>query len=850
MEKASEKKEVWLEGADCNASPTRRPPGCLSLHREPRGTHNVPMNTGHDNQPSGAAHARGEIHDGFILQAGYRIEAGRAVVHCHGVLNTGATFVLRDTRVQPHFFIAKRDLPVAIRQTQLRCAPTPMCGLRGEVLVRVDVDTPTDATTARDRLHAVGVGTFEADVRLAQQFLIERGVKGACRISGAAARGTSGQWTFDNALVTPGEFVPTLRVLSFDIETDPKAERLLAISLHGCGGDEVLVLEPAGFTSPADCTPCRDEGEIIRRFCALVRLLDPDVLTGWNVIDFDLTVLARIAQRCKEPFELGRVPGVTRLRKAEGFWGRSEANVPGRLVLDGIAQLHGAFIRMDSYALDAVARSVLGVGKTIHGTDRAAEIERRFREDRPAFVEYARTDARLVSEILEKLQLVDLAVRRSRLTGMTPDRVNASIASFDFLYLEQLHRRGRVAPSVGATDLANGGGEARVPQAGGHVLDSCPGLYPNVLVFDFKSLYPSIIRTFNLDPLAFVAPLDGAARGSTDDCIEAPNGARFQREPGILPGMLDELFPRREAAKRTGDANTSQAIKILMNSCYGVLGTPACRFHNPAIANAITSFGKALLLWSKDWFERTGLDVLYGDTDSLFVRSGAADGVAARTLGAQLAPELTAALGKYIEQQWRVQSRLELEFEKVYLRLLLPSVRANSQGVRAKNEGARKRYVGLLMKPHGDPTLEFTGMEVVRRDWTDLAKNVQRELYARLFADREVADYLAQIVREVRAGEHDDLLVYRKGLRKAVADYTENTPPHVAAARKMTEQPGRLIEYLVTISGPEPIGDVHHAIDREHYVDKQIRPVAEPVLALLGLDFAHAIGDARQIELF
>ena len=168
----------------------RRPPGCLSLHREPRGTHNVPMNTGQDNQPSGAAHARGEIHDGFILQAGYRIEAGRAVVHCHGVLNTGATFLLRDTRVQPHFFIAKRDLPVAMRQTQLRCAPTPMCGLRGEVLVRVDVGTPTDA------------------------FLIERNVKGACRISGAAARGTSGQWTFDNALVTPGEFVPTLRVLS------------------------------------------------------------------------------------------------------------------------------------------------------------------------------------------------------------------------------------------------------------------------------------------------------------------------------------------------------------------------------------------------------------------------------------------------------------------------------------------------------------------------------------------------------------------------------------------------------------------------------------------------------------
>ena len=109
--------------------------------------------------------------------------------------------------------------------------------------------------------------------------------------------------------------------------------------------------------------------------------------------------------------------------------------------------------------------------------------------------------------------------------------------------------------------------------------------------------------------------------------------------------MLDGLFPRREAAKRAGDANTSQAIKILMNSCYGVLGTSACRFHNPAIANAITGFGKALLLWSKAWFESSGYEVLYGDTDSLFVHAGAMDGMAAGALGAPLARDLTGALG-------------------------------------------------------------------------------------------------------------------------------------------------------------------------------------------------------------
>ena len=86
--------------------------------------------------------------------------------------------------------------------------------------------------------------------------------------------------------------------------------------------------------------------------------------------------------------------------------------------------------------------------------------------------------------------------------------------------------------------------------------------------------------------------------------------------------MLDELFPRREAAKKAGDDVASNAIKILMNSFYGVLGTPACRFYNPALANSITGTGREMLLWSKAWFEAAGFQVLYGDTDSLFVESG------------------------------------------------------------------------------------------------------------------------------------------------------------------------------------------------------------------------------------
>ena len=180
---------------------------------------------------------------------------------------------------------------------------------------------------------------------------------------------------------------------------------------------------------------CADEKAALELFCERVRSFDPDVLTGWNTIDFDLTALQRIAARVRHPFELGRDAGAMKLRKAEGYFGSGQANVPGRLVLDGIDLLRGAFVRMDDYSLDAVAREVLGEGKAVAGDvrDRVAEIQHNYAHDLPAFALYARTDARLAFEIVAKLNLVPLAFARSALTGMTPDRVAASIASFDFL---------------------------------------------------------------------------------------------------------------------------------------------------------------------------------------------------------------------------------------------------------------------------------------------------------------------------------------------------------------------------------------------------------------------------------
>ncbi len=767
---------------------------------------------------------------GFVLQPTYRIHHGKPVVHLYGRLESGASFLLRDDRERPHFFIPRR-LEAEARTLGVRTlVPTDRVALDGERVSRVELALPGDTPELRDRLLGAGIRCYEADVRFALRYLMDRGVRGALHLRGEGRLRPGLGWVLDRPEVRPARWVPELSLLSIDIETDPKARRLLSIALVGCGVSEVLLLTPPGWECPPEAQPFASERELLAAFCRRVVELDPDLLTGWSVIDFDLTVLARMGAEWKVPLNLGRDGAALRLRPRQGFRASIEATIPGRLVLDGIELVRGAFVRMEEHSLDFVARKVLGRGKSLAGVERAEEILRRFRHDRPALVEYNRRDAELVLAILSKLELVPLAVERSLLTGMPLDRVSASIASFDFLYLGELGRRGVVAPSVDAD------APIEVATGGGHVLEPLPGLYRQVAVFDFKSLYPSLIRTFEIDPLGFVGL-------HTEGAIVAPNGASFRREKGILSGLLDGLFAERENAKRAGNAVAANAVKILMNSFYGVLGTPACRFYNPAIANAITSFGREILLWTKARIEARGHAVLYGDTDSLFVVATAEDLEASKRLAAALVEVINRELAAHIAATWQVESRLELQFERLYSWLHLLSVRHGAGG-------ARKRYAGWVDDEAGGRVV-FTGLESVRRDATELAKDVQKGLYERLFTGQPVEDYLRGVVEALRAGQLDDRLLYRKALRKPPEEYTSTTPPHVAAARKLASVPRRgLISYRMTVAGPEPEGELRHALDYQHYLDKQVRPVAEPVLAVLGLDFDRVLGEDRQMGLF
>jgi DNA polymerase-2 len=369
---------------------------------------------------------------------------------------------------------------------------------------------------------------------------------------------------------------------------------------------------------------------------------------------------------------------------------------------------------------------------------------------------------------------------------------------------------------------------------GGLVLDAVPGLHRNVCVFDFRSLYPSLVRTFNVDPCTWVPDADAGV-----SVIRTPSGACFRRDDeGILPALVGELWDERARCRAAGDAVGAQVTKILMNSLFGVLGSPASRLFAPPVANAITLAGQWVIRTTARAAEAHGARVVYGDTDSLFVVLDEADTARAAERGRRLRATLEAEVGAAVAREFATTSRLELAFAKVYAHLFMPELRGGG--------ASKKRYAGLV-----DDALEIVGLEAVRRDWSLVARRFQRELLTRVLREEPVDGFVRDFVTALRAGACDAELVLRTAIRKPLASYVRTTPPHVQAARKAGLGDGGIVRWVMTTSGPEVVDGTTAPPDHAWYVTHQLQPIADAVLRFVpGATFADLAGLRRQLDLF
>lgn len=705
--------------------------------------------------------------------------------------------------------------------------PVELLTLEGNPVDALYFHSQRDQQQLASQLKAAQIRVYESDIRPVERFLMERFITSSCLLSGQPQQ-RQAYIEYSNPKLKTTNYHPKLSSVSFDIETDDMHGPIYSIA--AIYRDRNKHQQQQIFYLPAPEAPAlsdetlsvisyTSEKSMLQGFFNWIREYDPDLILGWNVVNFDLNYLQQRCRQLQIKFDLGRGTENCSILQPQSSQQVAIPRIPGRVVLDGIDTLKSATWSFESFSLDYVARELLGKGKLIdHTQDKVAEIQRMYRQDPDALLRYNLEDAQLVFDIFDHAGLFEFAIERARLTGLTMDRVGGSVAAFDYLYLPRLHRHGYVARDIGDSNDV-------VSSPGGYVLDSEPGLYNNVLVLDFKSLYPSIIRTFRIDPLGLAQP--------GEDPIPGFSGGEFSRTESILPEIITQLWSARDEAKQRKDTPLSQAIKIIMNSFYGVLGTPGCRFFSPKLASSITRRGHEIIHRSKEQIEFAGFKVIYGDTDSLFVLLGDDyDEQESKQIGQHLAKQLNHWWSEHIEKEFHIPSYLEIEFETHYSRFVMPTIRGSEKG-------SKKRYAGLIQD--GDDTrMVFKGLETVRTDWTPLARRFQRELYRRVFMQLPYREYIRETAEQLMRGELDGELIYRKRLKRRLDDYIKNVPPHVQAARKLsTSQLKNLgwIEYYISINGPEPDLCLESPLDYEHYLSKQIKPIADGILYFLDENF-------------
>jgi DNA polymerase-2 len=771
-----------------------------------------------------------ETADIFLLNDNWLDVGNKHILKYWGISNEYGPVEITITNSYPLFFIRRETVLTALKFPYTR-KNVELKNFISEPVDAIYFNTQRDLQAAAESLRAMMIPVYETDIDPARRYMMERNIYAQVLLTGQGTK--EGQYIqFINPVMKPAEVEPEFKVLSLDIETGTDGS-IYSIALDFRSKTEMkqIVFIRSGENNISENNKenklnlilCKTESVLLESFVKYFREIDPDIIIGWHVIGFDLMMLENRSRENNINFNIARKGNVVLKKKVRGGY---FASIPGRIVLDGPISLRTAFYSFEDFSLETVSQELLGTGKTITTEkDKGEEIDRLFREDKLKLAEYNLNDTILVSEIFQKTGIINQNVKRAQLSGLMIDHLGMMTAAFDHFLLPKIHRDGLVAPDV--KDI-----EPEGQAAGGYVIEPVPGIYENVVVLDFKSLYPSIILTFKIDPISRLF--------NDIEPITTPHGYKFSSVKHHLPERIASLLEQRTYAKKNKDRYLSQAIKILMNSFYGVMGSYGCRFYHPDLPNAITSTGQWLLLGSKDYLEKKGYKVLYGDTDSLFVKIKDDEAIDPVINGGIIARDLNLYWKERLRTDFKVDSYLEIEYEKFYSKFVLTQSRGSESG-------AKKRYAGLLDQD-GQQKIEFVGMESVRSDWTKLAKDFQAELYDRIFNDKEIENWIVDLVVSLKEGKLNDKLIYRKRLRKDLDDYIKNVPPQVKAAR-MLDDKSSTVKYVITKKGPIPIGLNPTDIDYTHYIDKQLRPIADSILVLIGTSFGSII-DSQQLNMF
>lgn len=635
-----------------------------------------------------------------------------------------------------------------------------------------------------------------------------------------------------------GEFIES-KILSFDIETyspkgkspSPNQDPITMISFYSENFKKVITWKKFE-TEDENIEFVPGEFELLTAFKKTIEEFQPDFLVGYNSDTFDFHYLKRRAEKYGVRFDLG-------LDHSLADIGKNETNIRGVTHIDiykFVSRILGSKLATDTYRLGEVAIELLGEEKKNVDLDSFSMIWDTQPEKLKPYCDYNLKDAELIYKLSKKvLPLIKELVKLTALDLFGVSRGSYSQYVEGFLMKESRYSDELILPKPLYKEYAERKTHSIETE---HVSEPNPGIYNNVAVYDFTALYPSIVATHNISP-------GSLGCRCCDEIVPTQETHFCQRVSGFVPKLINSLIDRKQRIYAMASDDLEQkkllsarqeSLSIISNALYAHFGYPYSRWYDRDCAIAINAYAKVYVTRVIDSLNEKGFEVLYADSDEVFVH---------------LVNKTKEDLEKFFDElNTSLPEKMNLVSEGVYPKALFVSAKSG--------KGARRKYALLSDKGY----LKIKGLEATKANTATIAKEIQEKVLNLILKDegkREALDYVKKMIEDVK--EHrisiSKMIIYTN-LQKDLSKY-ENIAPHVAVARKMLAQgfsvaKGSIIPYVVS-SGEGSIAERSTSpnevkeYDAEYYVEHQIIPVVEKIFEASGIDLNKTIEEKEQSSL-
>jgi len=834
-----------------------------------------------------------------LLDADYISTDNKPIIRLFGRTDENKSITVFYEKFLPYFYVLPadgkktelkelinkkyKDLIVKIESVK-KCLPIGF-NESPEELLKITLNNPSKTPIIRDELKREKSvkSVFEADILFKYRFMADN------NISGMKWYEVTGNGVSTNTVKTEKKIVAgglkeldleeymQFRYMSIDIEVvsgegglpDAEKDPIILISIYfypAYNGKSSLVLSAKKIReASSDTLGFFTEKEMLQEFLKIIDNYDPDIILGYNINNFDLPYLEARLRKNNLPRTLGRCTRKPLIpRKVTN---RFRNTITGRVVVDvydlvkEAAVKFGLFKGLKRYGLGDISRLILGEGKVDishseingHWTDNGEKLKK--------LLDYSRKDAQLPLQILLKEQMLDKFFELSKVSGiLLQDALNGGESTrIENLLLREFNKENFVIPCKPNTDELSRRNLQRQTEGlkGAFVLSPAVGFHNKCVVYlDFRSMYPNIIKHFNICPSTLLLSDEKV------DFLQTPNGTKFvspKVRKGIIPKIIKYLLDTRSKIKKEMDHARKPekkrylyakqyAFKTVANAFYGHLGYIRAKLYVLEIANSITSTGREMINKTKQIVEaKTPYKVIYADTDSVMVELRTTDIKEAFNTGLEIS--------NLINEE--IQHMLELKIESIFKTLLILS---------------KKRYAGWNFEPVDDEwedSILTKGIETVRRDWCDLVSETLEEVLLAILKEQDISKAV-KIVRDkvdsIKTGKMDvDKLVITKGVSKTLKSY-KGVQPHIELVKKMRARdpasaPGVgdrvgfvIVKGLQMISkraeDPEYIKKHKLQVDSKYYIESQLLPPLERVFEALSVNKSDLLGIGKQMGLF